>query len=71
MKCLKNNRGSALVLVIAMIAVTSILGMLAMGVALKNYQNVQNYKTERQTYYDGVVYEDINAPEPVNVGDGE
>lgn len=71
MKYLKNNRGSALVLVIAMIAVTSILGMLAMGVALKNYQNVQNYKTERQTYYDGVVYEDIKAPEPVNVEDGE
>ena len=58
MKCLKDNKGTALVMVMGVITVVSLMGMIAMGVALKNFQNVQKEKAEKQSYYITNVYED-------------
>ena len=57
MKCLKDNRGTALVMVMGVITVVSLMGMIAMGVALKNFKNVQNMKAEKQAYYTTYTYE--------------
>ena len=61
MKCLKDNRGTALVMVMGVITAVALMGMIAMGVALKNYQNVQNMKQERQSYYSEHIYEEKNG----------
>lgn len=60
MKCLKDNKGSALVMVMGIITAVALMGMFAMGVALKNYQNVQNMKQQRQSYYSEHIYEEEN-----------
>lgn len=62
MKCLKDNRGTALVMVMGVITVVSMMGMIAMGVSLKNFQNVQKMKQDRAAYYTEHIYEDKKMP---------
>ena len=63
MKCMKDNRGSALVLVMGAITIIALLGMFSMGAALKNYKNVQSVIEDQKTYYENTVYVDPETPE--------
>ena len=47
-------------MVMGVITVVALIGMFAMGVALKNFQNVQKVKAEKQIYYSTYIYEDEN-----------